>query len=197
MTRSASSATRMPPAMIWPPPAAMVEPEAGVDDLAEPAAVDERRQRRRRDHLHRRGPEAGGQVRHRQRQLHPPQHLPAGHAHAPRRVARPPDRPPGRPGTRWPAAAARAKMASAATADRRRNRRSGDEMASSANVGTARVRLATATTDAAAPAGVAEPDARAARPPRSAISTAARRDLQVLAQLGPGCRPGWSSSAGR
>src|SRR5262245_35087829 len=63
------------------------EAETGVDDVAETAAGHQRRQRRRRDHLHRSRAYASGDVRHRERQLDTTKQLPAGHAHAERGVA--------------------------------------------------------------------------------------------------------------
>src|SRR6266511_3974905 len=67
------------------PPDGQGQPEPLRDDLAEPTARDQRGEGGGRDDLDRGGTEAGRQVRHRQRQLHPPQHLPAGQPHSPGR----------------------------------------------------------------------------------------------------------------
>ena len=64
----ASAATRMPPAMIWP---GSCWPKPVVDDDAQARRRPPGRQRRGRDDLDRRGPEAGRDQRYGERQLDP------------------------------------------------------------------------------------------------------------------------------
>ena len=74
----ASSATSSPPTNTF---GVVVHREAVDDVAAEPAGVDVRRERRGRDHGHRRGADAGHDERHRDGQLDPPDHLAPVHAH--------------------------------------------------------------------------------------------------------------------
>src|SRR5213592_4589934 len=60
----------------------VLKAEPRRDDPPEPALPGHRRQRRRRDHLHRRGPQPGHHQRVRQRQFDAGEDLAAAHAHA-------------------------------------------------------------------------------------------------------------------
>ena len=153
--------------------------EAGVDDDAEPAAIDECGEGGRRDHLHRGG-------------AHPA-------AIAARRAAAPPGAAPARPDSPMPRAASRDVRVDLADAhvgvgQQRRQREQGqremwrvaeadDGQREDGEQGQRRDGPGDVGRDddeAAAPAGVPEPDARPARATRRPSSTADGRDLQVL-----------------